>query len=78
MTRMVTITLGTVLAVVVTMSILIVFGVKAAVVPARAAQGATLMSDREKFVGTYRLSTVEVKDTDSVQWAETPDFNRIG
>ena len=81
MTRMATITLGTVLTVVGAMSILILFGVRVAVdlaAPVEAAQGPTLTSDRAKFVGTYRLITIEVKDTDSGTWAETPDFNRIG
>ena len=36
------------------------------------------MRDREKFVGTYRLITTEVKDERSGEWAETPNFNRIG
>ena len=34
-------------------------------------------SDREKFVGTYRLVTTEVKDANGT-WSQTPNFNRIG
>ena len=58
--------------------ILIVFGVRAAIVPTRAAQESTSMSDRAKFVGTYRLVTTEIKDANNGKWAETPNFNRIG
>ena len=36
------------------------------------------MSDRAKFVGTYRLITTEVKDAASGDWVQRPNFNRIG
>ena len=51
-------------------------GARAATFLAGAAQGS--MSDDAKFVGTYRLISTEVKDTATGEWAETPDFNRIG
>ena len=35
------------------------------------------MTDRAKFVGTYRLITTEVKDA-SGKWSRTPNFNSIG
>ena len=34
-------------------------------------------SDRETFVGTYRLVTTEVKDANGT-WSQEPNFNRIG
>ena len=60
-------------------SIPILLGVRAAVDPATTVEAAQAsMGDREKFVGTYRLITTEVKDTSTGKWAETPNFNRIG
>ena len=60
-------------------SIPILLGVRAAVDPATPLEAAQAsMGDQEKFVGTYRLITTEVKDTSSGEWAETPNFNRIG
>ena len=62
-------------------SIPILLGVRAVVDRAtllEAAQESTSMSDRAKFVGTYRLITTEIKDTNSGEWSETPNFNRIG
>jgi hypothetical protein len=35
------------------------------------------MSDRGKFVGTYRLITTEVKDG-AGKWSQTPNFRSIG
>ena len=53
-------------------------GVQAAAVPAGAAEAPVSMSDRAKFVGTYRLITTEVKDAASGDWVQRPDFNGIG
>src|SRR5688572_3294960 len=39
--------------------------------------GAQPGSDRSQFVGTYRLLTIEVKDTRG-SWAATPGFASIG
>ena len=66
---------------VVAVSIPILFGVRAVVDQAtllEAAQESTSMSDRAKFVGTYRLITTEIKDGNTGEWSETPNFNRIG
>ena len=52
----------------VAVSIPILFGVRAAVDQAtllEAAQESTSMSDRAKFVGTYRLITTEIKDANT-------------
>ena len=50
--------------------------------PAAAAEGAAetqaSMGDRAKFVGTYRLTTVEAKDATSGEWVQRPGFNSIG
>jgi hypothetical protein len=55
--------------------------VRAAVAPAAARalnQASTSTgSDRQKFVGTYRLVTTEVKDA-SGKWTQTPNFNSVG
>ena len=60
-------------------SIPILLGVRAAVDPATPLEAAQAsMGDREKFVGTYRLITIEEKEASSGKWAETPNFNRIG
>ena len=75
MTRNLRNTFGTVLTVAV-LSILISLGVRSAAVEEGAAQAA--MSDRSKFVGTYRLITTEVRDAASMEWLERPNFNSIG
>ena len=36
------------------------------------------MADRARFVGTYELVTVEVKDPATGQWAPTPNYNSNG
>ena len=75
MTRMVTSALGPVLTIVAIMSIPTSPGGLTA-----AAEGAAQASssDRAMFVGTYRLITIEVKDTPSGEWVERPNFNSIG
>ena len=69
--------LGTVLIVAAAVSIPTALDVRAAAPgsTAQAAQGS--MSDRAKFVGTYRLITTEVKDA-SGKWSRTPNFSSIG
>ena len=52
-------------------------GVRVTVAPSGAVQPPSSTSDRETFVGTYRLLTIEEKDARG-KWAETPGFNRIG
>ena len=77
MMRNVTSSLRTVLTVTATVIFLPTpLGVRAAVVPAGAAQAS--MSDGAKFVGTYRLITTEVKDAASGEWVQNPNFNSIG
>ena len=76
MTKRVTGILGTVLAVVAVMSVPTSLGGRAAAVAEGATQAST--SDREKFVGTYRLMTVEGKDAASGEWVERPNYNSIG
>ena len=79
MTRNATSTLKTVLTVVAVVSMPTTLGVRAAAVLAGAAQAAPAsMSDRAKFVGTYRLITTEVKDAASGDWVQRPNFNGIG
>ena len=68
--------LGTVLTVAAAVSMPITLGVRAPAVPAGAVQAS--MSDRAKFVGTYRLITTEVKDAASGKWSQTPNFHSIG
>ena len=75
----VTSTLRTVLTVVAAVSMPTSLGVRAAAVPAGAAPAAQAsMSDRAKFVGTYRLITTEVRDAAGGEWVERPNFNSIG
>ena len=77
MMRNVTSSLRTVLTVTATVIFLPTpLGVRAAVVPAGAAQAS--MSDDAKFLGTYRLITTEVKDAASGEWVQNPNFNSIG
>ena len=56
-------------------SIATLIGIRAAV-PAGAQSGQTL-SDRSRFVGTYRLIATEVKNA-SGDWGRTPNSNSIG
>lgn len=68
-----------VLTVAAAVSMPIALGVRAPAVAAGAAQAAQAsMSDRAKFVGTYRLITSEVKDVTSGKWSQTANFNSIG
>ena len=76
MTRHVTSTLWTVLIVAAVMYLPTLLGVRAAAGQAGAAQAA--MSDGEKFVGTYQLITVEVRDAASGEWVQRPTCNSIG
>ena len=76
--RSVTRNLGTVLIVAAAVSAPAALGVRAPAVPdgtALAAQSS--MSDRAKFVGTYRLMTIEDRDAGG-KWSPRPDFNSIG
>ena len=76
--RSITRSLRTVLTVAVAVSMPTALGVGAAAVGAGAAQTERAsMSDRAKFVGTYRLITTEVKDA-SGKWSRTPNYNSIG
>ena len=69
---------GTVLLVLAAVSMPSALGLRAAAAPGRAAQAARpALSDRAKFVGTYRLITTEVKDA-SGKWSRTPNFSSIG
>lgn len=78
MMKSVTGSLGTTLIAAAVVSAPAEIGVRAAAVPGGATQAAQAsMSDRAKFVGTYRLITTEVKDA-SGQWSRTPNFNSIG
>ena len=52
-------------------------GVPAGVRPAAAEGSIQAGSDREKFVGTYKLVATEVKDANGT-WRQTPNFNSIG
>jgi hypothetical protein len=63
----------------VAVSLAAVLGVRPAAGPADAAGQASTRSgsDRQKFVGTYRLVTTEVKDA-SGKWTQAPGFNSIG
>ena len=76
MTRMVTRTLGTTLTAVAIMSMPTSLGGRASVVAEGAMQAST--SDRAKFVGTYRLLTVERKDGANGEWVERPNYHSIG
>jgi hypothetical protein len=78
MTRNLTRALGAVLPVVAVLSVPTPLGVQAAAVPEGAAVAQPEMGDREKFVGTYRLITVESRETDGREWVERPNFNSIG
>ena len=79
MMRNATSTLRTVLTVVAAMSMPTSLGVRATAVPAGAAQAAQAsMSDRAKFVGTYRLITTEGRDAGGGEWVQRPNFNSIG
>jgi hypothetical protein len=70
-------TLRTVLAVAAAVAMPAMLGVRAAAVPAGAAQSQASASDRAKFVGTYSLVLTEAKD-DAGKWAPTRNFNSIG
>ncbi len=79
MTRNLARTLGTVLTVLVVISVPTLLGVRAAAVSEGAAEATqTSVSDRAKFIGTYRLITTEVKDAASGEWVRRPNFNSIG
>ena len=75
MTRMVASTVGMGLTVVALMSIPLLPDRLAAAV-AGATQASP--SDRATFVGTYRLITIEEKDTASGEWDPRPNFSSIG
>jgi hypothetical protein len=68
--KSVTTHLSTILMVAAAVSVPAALGVRAL-----AAQSS--MSDRGKFVGTYRLMTIEDRDADG-KWSTRPDFNSIG
>ena len=36
------------------------------------------MNDRARFIGTYELVTIEMKDPASGKWSPTPNFNSNG
>lgn len=78
MTRKLTRALGAVLPVLVVLSVPAPLGVQAAAVPEGAAVAQAEMSDRETFVGTYRLLTVESRESAGREWVERPNFNSIG
>lgn len=70
-------TLGTVLVVAAAISTPTALGLREAAVPLHASAVQSSMSDRAKFVGTYRLITTEVRDA-SGTWSQTPNFRSIG
>src|SRR5579872_2343211 len=76
--RSVTTSLRTVLVVLAAVSLPAALGLKAAALPGGAAQGGQAsMSDRAKFIGTYRLISTEAKDA-SGKWSRTPNFSSVG
>ena len=52
-------------------------GPRSAARPAESEASIQSGSEREKIVGTYRLVTIEVKDSNEA-WSQTPNFDRMG
>ena len=78
MRRTVTNTLRVVLTIAAVVSIPTSLAVRAAGLPAGAAEAQQPESDGEKFVGTFRLLTIEGRESASGEWVQRPNFDSIG